>query len=90
LENSENEGQASAAFSTRFDAEMFDDEPINGDAGVGITGNRALKRGAGAPAASTLSSRQRGQVMMSVIGDDWQSVEEQLQSRQDHFPRFQM
>jgi hypothetical protein len=92
LETSENAGQMSAAFSTRFDGEMPDGEPIHGDAGVGTAGNRALRRGA--PAASTLSSLHpslnRGQVMMSVMGDDWQSVEEQLQSRQEHFPRFQM
>ena len=41
-------------------------------------------------AASVLSSFSRGQGLMSMMGDDWRSVEDELRSRQEHFPRFQM
>jgi hypothetical protein len=48
------------------------------------------KKSAGDSASSALSSFSRGQGLMSVMGDDWRPVEAQLQSRQEHFPRFQM
>lgn len=50
----------------------------------------AGKNAADGSASSALSSFNRGQGLMSVMGDDWQPVEAQLQSRQEHFPRFQM
>lgn len=69
-------------------------------------GGAARKGATGDPALSALSSLRpslhpslnpslhpslnRGQVLMSVVGDDWQSVEAQLRSRQEHFSRFQM
>lgn len=59
--------------------------------GETITGKTATgKKAAGMAAASALSSFSPGQGLMSVMGDDWRSVEDQLRSRQEHFPRFQM
>jgi hypothetical protein len=56
-----------------------------------VTGNRVTgQKAAGTAAASALSSFSPGQGLMSVMGDDWRSVEDQLRSRQEHFPRFQM
>lgn len=48
------------------------------------------KKSAGAGASSALSAFSRGQGLMSVMGDDWRSVEDELQSRQEHFSRFHM
>ena len=82
--------------SSRFDGAAVDEN---------VVGTVPGKRPAGAAAASALSSfnrasfnrasfnrasfnRDRG--LMSVTGDDWRPVEAQLQSRQEHFSRFQM
>jgi hypothetical protein len=73
---------ASAGSSQEFDGQIVSGKPVNGK----LTGKDA----AGAAASSVLSSFNRGQGLMSVMGDDWRSVEDQLQSRQEHFPRFQM
>jgi hypothetical protein len=66
--------------------------PVGNGQGAGrIAGNQVSGNGAaGASASSALSSLNRGQVLMSVMGDDWQEVEAQLQSRREHFSRFQM
>jgi len=64
-------------------SEQLVDAKVAGDKNAGRTGS-------GAKAASTVSSFSRGQGLMSMMGDDWRSVEDQLRSRQEHFPRFQM
>lgn len=63
------------------------------DSGKLANGKNAAKnaaKNATGAAASALSSFGRGKGLMSVMGDDWRSVEDQLRSRQEHFPRFQM
>jgi len=59
---------------------------FDGVKGKPVDGTVAAKKAA----SSALSSFGRGQGLMSVMGDDWRSVEDQLRSRQEHFPRFQM
>ena len=67
-----------------------------GVAGDGTSGDRAARDKTSGEkitdkkAASVLSSFSRGQGLMSMMGDDWRSVEDELRSRQEHFPRFQM
>jgi len=75
---------ASSASSPYFDG-------VSGKLLDGTTaGTAAGKKAASAAASSALSSFGRGQGLMSLMGDDWRSVEDQLRSRQEHFPRFQM
>lgn len=83
--------QTSVAGSLRFDGQGFSEPNVSGKlVDVQRAGQVAGKQAAGAAASSALSSFNRGQGLMSVMGDDWQSVEEQLQSRQEHFSRFHM
>ena len=83
------------SFSNRPFAES--DVQVSAATSAGLGG--VVRTGAaGDPASSVLSSlrptlhpsQHGGQVLMSVVGDDWRSVEAQLQSRQEHFFRFQM
>ena len=55
----------------------------------GLNG-QVVNEGQASAAPSVLSSLNRGQGLMSIMGDDWQDVQDQLQSRQEHFPRFHM
>jgi hypothetical protein len=59
---------------------------LQGDLSGGIGGVQS----AGAAGSSAVSSFDRGQALLSVMGDDWLPVEAQLQSRREHFSRFQM
>ncbi len=69
-----------------IDAQLVDQKQL---AGQNVTG-QIVKGKKDATAASTLSSFGRGPGLMSVMGDDWRSVEDELRSRQEHFLRFQM
>ena len=64
----------------------FNGPAVDKDAAGKVPGQQAAENAA----SSTLSSLNRGQGLISVMGDDWRPVEAQLQSRQEHFPRFQM
>jgi hypothetical protein len=75
--------QTSAVLSPEFDGQLVGEKIVDGKG--------TDKKSAGAAAASSaLSAFSRGQGLMSVMGDDWRSVEDELQSRQEHFSRFHM
>ena len=84
--------QTSAVLSPGFDGQFVDGQFVGGKNADGkvaeIKGTG--KKSAGSAASSALSAFSRGQGLMSVMGDDWKSVEDQLQSRQEHFSRFHM
>jgi hypothetical protein len=83
--------QTSAVLSHGFDGQVVGGQIVGGK---NADGTVAETKGAGkksaSAASSALSAFSRGQGLMSVIGDDWKSVEDQLQSRQEHFSRFHM